>query len=335
MSGERLETLRSALPWADDPLAAAGPLALAVAALAAAAATALFARAAAGAGLLDRAPGAAEAARKLQARPVPQVGGLALLAGALAGWLVAGTGAAPFGAAGAAALVLAFAVGLADDLLPRGIPPLAKLAGQLASALPVSLTVGARSGWGAGLAVLLAAPVAMNALNTFDNADGAAASLGVAALAMPLPLGAAALLGFLPFNANGRAHGPGRAAPSAYLGDAGSHLLGMAILLAPPAWPALALPLLDLGRCAALRLRAGQAPWTGDRRHLAHRLQERGLGTAGVVIVLLAVALPSLLAADAAVATRSLEPLAWGLVGTAALFAAAVVGSRPRARLST
>ena len=86
-----------------------------------------------------------------------------------------------------------------------------------------------------------------------------------------------------------------RGDPRAYLGDSGSHLLGMMLLLTPAAWPLFLLPLLDLARVAAVRLREGRPIWSADRLHLAHRLQAAGLAPTAVVAVLVGIALPALL----------------------------------------
>ena len=53
--------------------------------------------------------------------------------------------------------------------------------------------------------------------------------------------------------------------------------------------PLLVLPLLDLGRLCVLRVRQGRRPWDGDRLHLAHELERRGLGVLAVLGVLLGV----------------------------------------------
>ena len=217
--------------------------------------------------------------RKPRTDPVPTVGGFALLiaiavacvwAGPLWTW---------------PALLAAFSLGLLDDSLPGGLTPLQKLTGQLvvASLLAAAAPLGDHSSWVAGLTAM----VAMNAVNTFDNADGAAGGLGLVGLA-PTAAGAACL-GFLPWNLARR---PGRSAPFAYLGDSGSHLLGVLIASTPGALWVLLLPLLDLARLAPLRLRAGSKPWVGDRRHLAHRLEAAGWGPIPIAIGLALLAAP-------------------------------------------
>src|SRR6266446_10962013 len=108
-----------------------------------------------------------------------------------------------------------------------------------------------------------------------------------------------ALLGFLPYNF-----------PSAraFLGDAGSHLVGylLAVLAIlphfytprhPRRWVVLipllvlAIPLLDLVWVVFLRWRAGQPFYQGDTNHLSHRLVRRGLTpTRAVLLIWLAAA---------------------------------------------
>ena len=286
-------------------------------------------------GWLDRAEGPA-AGRKLQARPVPPVGGLAVLLGLAVTtgvlWLSGGhwdPEIAPWvdPRAGAAALVLAFLAGAVDDVARHGVRPRTKVLLQSLAALPLALSLClhrlAEAPGEPGLALLAAlglvagAVLAQNLFNTFDNADGATTSLGILALAWHAPVFAGPLLGFLPWNLNARAREGARGTPTAYLGDAGSHLLGLLILLVPAAWPALALPLFDLARLCVRRLRVGSKPWIGDRRHLAHRLAHSGLRPLGVCLFLLVVALP--------VVAR---PDAFGLLMTALLFAAAVALTR-------
>jgi len=285
--------------------------------------TPLLAAVAARLGWTD-APSARDARRKLQGRPVPPIGGVALLTGL--GVLTA-LGGAPLGAgpgflpgepsvpAAALGLLFAFGVGWIDDLVAGGLRPGTKLACQLLAVLPIASSAAqaaashGESGLLAGIAWGGAAVLALNALNTFDNADGALTGLGLVAFGATSPLLCAPLLGFLPFNLDGRRRVPGRSAPArrgpdrrgpdrratptAYLGDAGSHLLGLLVLLTPGAWPALFLPAIDLLRLSFVRWRRGSAPWVGDRRHLAHRLAAAGLGRGSVALVLALLAAPA------------------------------------------
>jgi UDP-GlcNAc:undecaprenyl-phosphate/decaprenyl-phosphate GlcNAc-1-phosphate transferase len=140
----------------------------------------------------------------------------------------------------------------------------------------------------------------INAFNFMDNMNGLCAGLGaigawyfalmaaadgqyLVALIAFLTFGA--LLGFLPYNFP-RAR--------AFLGDAGSHLVGylLAVLAIlphfysvrhPRRWAVLipllvlAIPLADLAWVVLLRWRIGQPFYIGDTNHLSHRLVSRGL----------------------------------------------------------
>ena len=222
------------------------------------------------------------AALKRQTAPVPPVGGAGVLVVAVAAHLAGHSVTAP----ALASTGLAFAVGLTDDLLPRGLSPLGKVVGQLLASLPFALASSTDAFGAVGL--VLVALVAQNAANTFDHTDGFCALLAVFGLARPAPLVAGAAAGFLPWNLTRGADG----APRAFLGDSGSHVVGMAIAVHPASWPVLALPLLDLARLSVQRLARGSRPWIGDREHLGHVLERRGLGPlarCAVVALLLAV----------------------------------------------
>jgi UDP-GlcNAc:undecaprenyl-phosphate/decaprenyl-phosphate GlcNAc-1-phosphate transferase len=223
----------------------------------------LLARVARRTGWIDHREG--QEHRKPRTAPVPPIGGAAILLAGLVGGLL-GDGPSPW-----PALLAALALGSLDDRLRGGLTPAAKLFGQaLVSALLAwwAPAVGRDPVW-----VFALAMVAMNAVNTWDNADGAAGGLALVALACS-PLGGA-VAGFLPWNLARR---PAEDVPYAYLGDAGSHLIGVAIAATPGAGWVLVLPLLDLARLVWVRTRSGSRPWRGDRRHLAHRLQGTGLG---------------------------------------------------------
>lgn len=271
------------------------------------AAFALLAWIAPRAGWIDDGSDAPE--RKAQRSAVPLIGGPALVCAWGVDLCLFGPPALalPFAAhvvldsrAFVVAALLAFAVGFADDVLPRGLSVRAKLAGQCAAG--IALAFGAREGGvPASLAMqaacVLAAVAAQNALNTFDNADGAVlsvASLGLACAGVPL---AAATLAIWPFNVVARSPCDPRV-PRAYLGDSGAHFLGLVLLATPVAWAALVLPALDLARVALERVRAGRPAWSGDRRHLAHRLESAGRGRLAVIGWLVACAVPPIVAAS-------------------------------------
>ncbi len=248
--------------------------------------TPLAIRLALAAGWIDRWEGNPE--RKPRRAAIPLVGGFSLAAG-----LAAGGEEWPWGA-----LLLALLLGSIDDRLPRGLPVGWKLAGQALVALLLALLhpSGSLPGAFGPAETFLLALVAMNAVNTWDNADGAAAGLAWAAGQWGGSAGlAGAALGFLPWNL-----APSKGVPRAYLGDGGSHLIGVAIAARPQMAWVLLLPLLDLLRLSILRFLAGDPPWRGDRRHLAHRLQAAGMPPWALALLL------ALLAG---------APLVWGLSG--------------------
>ena len=149
----------------------------------------------------------------------------------------------------------------------------------------------------------------INAVNFLDNMDGLCAGLG-AIISLLIGLSAArygqylvatlafvvfgATLGFLPFNFP-------RA--SAFLGDAGSHLIGylLAVLSILPDFHSsthprplavlspllfLAVPLADLIWVVLLRFRLGKPFYVGDTNHISHRLVRRGLSPVRAVEVI-------------------------------------------------
>ena len=172
-------------------------------------------------------PSAEDSERKLQAAPVPVVGGAAILVGLMAleiGGLdslrpVLPVGHELDGSRIWLALVAAFLLGLVDDLIRGGLAPGVKVAGQVGVGLVVAHSVFALEPI-ATLACVLVVPLALNVWNTFDNADGAATGVGALALFSVGSPAAGPVLGFLGCNLRPR----GSAA--AYLGDSGSHLLG-------------------------------------------------------------------------------------------------------------
>lgn len=149
----------------------------------------------------------------------------------------------------------------------------------------------------------------INALNFMDNMNGLCAGIGTiaagwfAAIAighgqylvalLALAIGCA-LLGFLPYNFP---------KASAFLGDAGSHLVGflLAVLAILPHFYSetspnrlavisplliLGVPLLDLAWVVIIRWRLGKPFWIGDNNHLSHRLNRAGLSRPNAVLVL-------------------------------------------------
>jgi UDP-GlcNAc:undecaprenyl-phosphate/decaprenyl-phosphate GlcNAc-1-phosphate transferase len=268
--------------------------------------------------------------RKIHDVPVPLAGGFAVLTGILLP-LAAGAIALKLGfyatnqtylmthglnrrafELGAIALGAAGMVGLGwlDD--KHELKPLPKFIGQLAIAFCVALS-------GARITLFVSNPVfsyavtilwlltVVNAFNFMDNMNGLCAGLGaigawqfaviaagdgaylVATMAF---LMCGALVGFLPHNFP-RAR--------AFLGDAGSHLVGylLAVMAILPHFYSkrnphplavlspllvLAIPLADLAWVVLQRTAAGKPFWVGDTNHLSHRLVRTGLSRPRAVL---------------------------------------------------
>ncbi|MCX6928836.1 MAG: MraY family glycosyltransferase [Verrucomicrobia bacterium] len=207
-------------------------------------------------------------------------------------------------------------VGWLDD--KHELRPRAKFAGQFLIALCVAAS-GARITlfvpsvvFSYAITILWILTV-INAFNFMDNMNGLCAGLGaigayhfaliaaadnqyLVALLAFLTFGA--LLGFLPYNFP-RAR--------AFLGDAGSHLVGylLAVLAIlphfytmrhPHRWAVLipllvlALPLGDMAWVVLLRWRIGQPFYQGDTNHLSHRLVRRGFTRWQAVVAIWAAA---------------------------------------------
>lgn len=275
--------------------------------------------------------------RKIHASPIPLAGGLAVLTGLLVptfaaalvlqlkGGSIAGADALLYGLGrrvGQLAAILGGAVGIVllgwlDD--KHELRPLPKFAGQLfiaalVAATGVRITLFVPSVLFSYAITILWLLTVINAFNFMDNMNGLCAGLGVIAaglfglvaashgqylVALIAFLTTGALVGFLPYNFP-------RA--SAFLGDAGSHLVGyllavLAILphfyseLNPRPWAVitpllvLAVPLADLAWVVMLRWRKGQPFYVGDTNHLSHRLVRGGLSrTKTVALIWLAAA---------------------------------------------
>ena len=265
--------------------------------------------------------------RKIHDAPVPLAGGLAVLTG-LAAPLVAGAVAVKFGFLGinttaflryglsrrAVELIaiLFVTLGCWDDR--HELRPAAKFSGQclialLVAAAGVRITLFVHSALFSYAITVLWILSVTNAFNFMDNMNGLCAGLGaIAASCFALIAAAAgqylvalialvcagALLGFLPYNFPGA---------RAFLGDAGSHLIGylLAILAILPHFysrrnpevlsvfkPLLILmvPLADLVWVVMLRWKSGRPFYIGDTNHLSHRLVRRGWSRAGAVLLI-------------------------------------------------
>ena len=276
-----------------------------------------------------RLPQARPGERTLHHAPVPRVGGLAILAGALPALVldppqVPGSPAAWL-AAGAAVAVIS----LADDV--RGVRPGVRLAVHVAAAaLVAALAFGPTLG--AAFAALAIA-WAVNLYNFMDGSDGLAGTMaivGFAALAVVAQQGgapwtayAAVAAATVPFLAANRP-------PAAiFMGDVGAAPLGFAAGALGaggvatglwPAWfPLLAfLPFLADATVTLLRraLR-GERVWQAHRSHYYQRLNLAGAGHRGTLAIYAAAMLAC---ATLAVACATLRPAAgWPALAVAAL----------------
>lgn len=224
-------------------------------------------------------------------RPIPLLGGVAILAGLLVGLLVHGFAFVDelryLGALG-----LLVALGLFKDLRQREFSPAVQIIVQTAavavlvlddpSSPPLYLTGRVLFG------VLL-----INGLNFIDVMDGLASSVTIVSAGMiavllvvlgvgdylPALLLVGATLGFLAFN---------RPKATIFMGDVGSFGLALTLLwLLRPAWNTtgvsgpvagllLAAPLLEVLITAGTRVRRGRSPFVGDELHPSLRMLRAG-----------------------------------------------------------
>jgi UDP-GlcNAc:undecaprenyl-phosphate/decaprenyl-phosphate GlcNAc-1-phosphate transferase len=270
--------------------------------------------------------------RKIHDSPIPLAGGFAVLTGILlpllAGTILLELGvlrisstalivhginrrALELAVLGLGAIVVTV-LGWLDD--KHELKPLAKFIGQLLVAVAVAaackrITLFVHSEVFSYAVTVLWLLTVINAFNFIDNMNGLCAGLGtigaflfalIAAkdgeylVALTGFLMCGALLGFLPYNFP-RAR--------AFLGDAGSHLVGyllavMAILphfytkLNPRPFAVLsplfilAVPLLDLAQVSLFRTLNGKPFWIGDTNHLSHRLTRAGFSRVKAVLIL-------------------------------------------------
>ena len=274
--------------------------------------------------------------RKIHDAPVPLAGGFAVLTGILLPLLAGATslqlGVLKIPSAGlilhgvdrralelmvlASGAIAVTILGVLDDR--HELKALPKFIGQTLVAIAVAaaskrITLFVHSEVFSYAITVLWVLTIINAFNFMDNMNGLCAGVGaISALLFALIAAASgeylvaitgflicgALAGFLPWNfPNARA----------FLGDAGSHLVGyllavMAILphfytkqnprpfavLAPLF--VLAVPLIDLAQVSIFRTLNKKPFWIGDTNHLSHRLVRAGLNRTKAVLVLWLVA---------------------------------------------
>ena len=209
-------------------------------------------------------------------------------------------------------------LGLVDDRIE--LSPSVKFSGQVIIALATAaaglrITLFVPSIWFSYAVTVFWILAITNAFNFLDNMNGLCGGLGIITLwgcgwiaasrgqylvAILAFLASGALAGFFPYNFPKGA---------AFLGDAGSHLVGylaavMTILphyyssgdpvLSP--WAVLtplfilAIPLGDLAYVVLLRWRMGKPFYIGDTNHISHRLVRRGFSRTTAVLLILAAA---------------------------------------------
>jgi UDP-GlcNAc:undecaprenyl-phosphate/decaprenyl-phosphate GlcNAc-1-phosphate transferase len=232
---------------------------------------------------------------KVQAYPVPYLGGVAVFA-ALA---------VPVAVERPLLLLplgLSLALGLADDR--NGPSPAARLVLEVAIGVIAALVLPVQGL--VGLLITVALVVGMlNAVNLLDGLDGLASGVGLMSavgfafvvdgefrvLALAL---AGSLAGFLIWN---------RPPARIYLGDAGSYLIGTAlaallaavfekgdsISVSSGAVLFAAVPVGDTVVAIVRRLRAHRPLFQGDRGHVYDQLVDRGLGSVAVVAIFVGV----------------------------------------------
>jgi UDP-GlcNAc:undecaprenyl-phosphate GlcNAc-1-phosphate transferase len=255
--------------------------------------------------------------RDLHDRPVPGLGGLAILVAAVVPALIFLPANAETRGIVGGAIALAL-IGAVVDARAGGLPPAVKLAGQLAAAaIPVAAGVWVENvtlpfvdpldlgEWGQ-LLTLVGIVAVMNVVNFTDGVDGlaagvctiAAATFAVIALSLErddagvlAALTAGAALGFLWHNFH---------PASIFMGDAGSNLLGLLLacvaiqgVLKTAAVVALffplvilAVPALDATFVVAKRIKYRKPFYSADRWHFHHRFANIGFSQRRTVLYL-------------------------------------------------
>ena len=275
--------------------------------------------------------------RKIHDVPVPLAGGFAVLSGVLLplaiGAVLLKLGVVKVSAAGliihgidrravelavlAGGAVAITILGMLDDR--HELKALPKFVGQLLIAVAVAvackrITLFVHSEVFSYAITILWLLTVINAFNFMDNMNGLCAGVGaIGAIIFGLIAAAngeylvaitgflmcGALAGFLPWNfPNARA----------FLGDAGSHLVGylLAVLAILPHFYTrqnphplavltplfvLAVPLLDLAQVVIYRTLHRKPFWIGDTNHLSHRLVRAGLSRTQAVLILWLIAI--------------------------------------------
>ncbi len=245
-------------------------------------------------------PAAQPTARSLHVKPVSRVGGLAIIAGVLAGlpgWTMPPGIAPGLAWVPGAAIALVAAISLVDDW--RGTRPSTRLIVQFVAALAVALALPVN-----GLAAIFVVVATMwmaNLFNFMDGNDGVAATAAICGFAVYAVAAHASGSAALPFVCIALACLPFLAVnlPPArmFMGDVGAVTLGFAAAtlgiagVAVGAWPAwlplLAFVTLILDATLTLFARAlrGERLWQAHRLHYYQRLHQMGAGHRGTLAV--------------------------------------------------
>jgi UDP-GlcNAc:undecaprenyl-phosphate/decaprenyl-phosphate GlcNAc-1-phosphate transferase len=308
-------------------------------------------------GIMDR----PDSSRKMHARPIPRVGGVALAVSYLVAIVVLGLGwwKGMFTTQDPSirliikllpAIVTIFITGLVDDL--KGLSPWHKLVGQCAAAaLAVIAGVHLATPDGYSVPTLLLDMVSIfwlvlcaNAFNLIDGLDGLATGVGLTAsisllmaalihhnpgLALIITPLIGALLGFLYYNFN---------PASIFLGDCGSLLVGFLLGCYGLMWNqhattslgkaaplvALAFPVFEVTLSVLRRFLRNRPVFGSDRNHIHHRILSLGLSHRDAALVLCGV---SAIVAVLAVLQTILRPQLFSVLFVLAL-AVAFLGFR-------
>ena len=271
-----------------------------------------------------------DGARKVQERPIPRLGGLAIATAfsliIVIGLLVTGRLGFSLALSVLVPALIAAVIGLADDL--RHLKPYLRLTlqlgvGLLAWALGTQVSVTGFPIVDLGITAVWIM-IIINGTNLLDNSDGLAAStvlvmsIGSFIIATLYGQALVALFGAaLVGVALGYLHRNWHPA-KVYMGDAGAYFMGalaamLLIRLTPdhaPGWAGVLivvllalLPLLDMSYVIVTRLSRGVHPFTAGRDHLSHWLQNRGYSVPGSVLLLQVVSVVGAVLAVAVAAT--------------------------------
>jgi UDP-GlcNAc:undecaprenyl-phosphate GlcNAc-1-phosphate transferase len=268
--------------------------------------------------------------RKLQAIPIPKLGGLAVslafsacTLGVLA--ITHRPGDLPLAMAALLPALGGAVVGYLDDR--RNLNPYLRLALQGALAL-FAWALGNRLAVTGnqlldGLLIVIWIVIIVNGINLLDNSDGLAgttvlvSALGASVIGLMFGQQLVSLLGFALVGVCIGYLWHNWYPATVYMGDSGAYFLGflLAILvtrLRPDTLPPLIaivvavllalLPLIDVPYVVVKRLRAGVHPFTAGRDHLSHVLQGRGASVPASVLLLQLILVAGVLAAIALVA---------------------------------